>query len=569
MLPSRSCLIIDIMQIQAASPDKNIFPLLRLLAITAVIEIACRLTSVISNNRRWYGYTNVRMHMITESKSKALSMNYQMLERPEILNMHEKALQSTGGDMEGVQGLMLSIDDFGIQIVTMVITVSSVIILDWRIILILSAISVIQFLFFQYTVKKDRRELWNTMAPTWRKISYMERTTQDFDYAKDIRLFGMRNWLSDKQHDILMDKQRKMLRSRDLWIYNSEFAHIMSMLSTAAIYGILFMNVIDKNMSIGNFTLYLGLCTTFTSCLTEFLNAIGDCKKRSLQVDDFRSFMQLDNGDKGDFLPIPESDSYTFEFRNVSFKYSGADDYALKNLNLILHAGEKLAVVGQNGAGKTTFIKLLLRLYEVCEGEILLNGININRFRRDEYYKLFSPVFQNVEVFAFPVSENVSMKRPKDTDKKRSEECLIKAGLKEKIESLANGVDTPLLKVIDDDGVDFSGGERQKLALARSLYKNAPVIVLDEPTAALDALAEYNLYKSFNEIIGNKSAVYISHRLSSTRFCDVIAMFKSGEMVEYGTHEELLNKKGAYAEMFEVQAQYYKDRKERTDVEAV
>ena len=195
----------------------------------------------------------------------------------------------------------------------------------------------------------------------------------------------------------------------------------------------------------------------------------------------------------------------------------------------------------------------------MTEGEILLNGTNINRFRRKEYFTLFAPAFQNVEIFAFPISENVSMKRPEETDCELAEKYLEQAGLADKLAELKDGVHTELLKVLHDDGVDLSGGEKQKLALARALYKDAPIIVLDEPTAALDALAEYRLYKSFDEMIGKKSAVYISHRLSSTRFCDNIAMFVAGKLVEYGTHEALLAKKGAYAEMFEIQAQYYKD----------
>ena len=332
------------------------------------------------------------------------------------------------------------------------------------------------------------------------------------------------------------------------------------MISQACVYTILIFSVIDRNMSIGNFTLYLGLSTTFSSALTQFLNSMGSFKERSMQVDDFRSFMDLKTDDETDCIPVPKAEKYTFEFKDVSFQYEGAEDYALKHLTLTLEAGQKLAVVGLNGAGKTTFIKLLLRLYDVTEGMILLNGTDVRKFKRSEYYKLFSPVFQNVEIFAFPMAENVSMKRPDDTDKALSEACLIQAGMQEKLDSLSEGVDTQLLKVLHDNGIDLSGGEKQKLALARALYKNAPVIVLDEPTAALDALAEYNLYKNFNEMIGNKSAVYISHRLSSTRFCDNIAMFKAGEMVEYGTHDELLKADGAYAEMFEIQAQYYKDK---------
>ena len=214
-------------------------------------------------------------------------------------------------------------------------------------------------------------------------------------------------------------------------------------------------------------------------------------------------------------------------------------------------------MVGLNGAGKTTFIKLLLRLYDVTSGEITVNGININRFRRKDYYRLFAPVFQNVELFAFPLAENVSMKEPENTDREKALQCLVQAGMQEKLASFEKGIDTEILKVLYEDGVDLSGGEKQKLALARALYKDSPIIVLDEPTAALDALAEYELYRNFDKMMEGKTAVYISHRLSSTRFCDKIAMFVDGRIVEYGTHEELLAKRGAYANMFEVQAQYY------------
>lgn len=552
--------VIDIVQMQAKSPDKDIAPLIKLLIFTVLMELVVMLLNTITNNKRWYYFIYVRMKIINERVEKALSLNYQMLEQPQILDLHQKALQATSRNAAGVEGLMHSVYGMGVQIMLMLVTVSAVIALDFRMLLILSGISFVQYMFFRHTVKKDRKEVWDKLAPTWRKIDYMTRTAQDFDYAKDIRLFHMKKWLSDKQHTVFMEKQEKILYSRNLWIYNSGFSHTMSMFSTAIIYGILIFSVIDRNMSIGNFTLYLGLSTTFTSALTVFFNSLGSFKDFSMEVDNFRSFMDLKDEEGEDLLSVPNTDKYTFTFKNVSFKYQGAENCALKNLNLTLEAGKKLAVVGLNGAGKTTFIKLLLRLYDVTEGEILLNGINIQRFKREEYYKLFAPVFQNVEIFSFPLSENISMKRPEDTDRELARECLLKAGMKEKLQKLPKGIDTQLLKVLYDDGVDFSEGEKQKLALARALYKNAPVIVLDEPTAALDALAEYHLYQSFNDIIENKTAVYISHRLSSTRFCDRIAMFKEGEIVEYGTHDELLKKKGAYAEMFEIQARYYKDK---------
>ncbi len=554
--------VIDIIETQALTPEKDIHPLIRLLVWVGLIQLVlCSLNSF-GSNRFWYLTIDTRFRVITERIRKTLKMNYQSLESPKMLDMLQKAMNSCNGNNNGFEGMIHNIRNLMTSLLTIAVAVTGVMVLDWRLVIALIVISILQFLFFKHIIKRDKKEVWDLLAPLWRKIDYMEQTTQDFGCAKDIRLFGMKNWLSGKQHTILHEKEKKIFHSKNLWIKNIVVSQSLLMIASALIYGVLIYAVLGSDMSIGNFTLFMGLAETFTYTLADFLNKVGDVKKCSLQIDDLRTFLDYDEGANGDFLPLPDTDKYTFQFKNVSFKYEGAEDYALKNLNLTLEAGKRLAVVGLNGAGKTTFIKLLLRLYDVTEGEILLNGVNVKRYNRTEYYTLFAPVFQNVEVFAFPIAENISMKSPDETDTPLSESCARKAGLSDKLDSLTDGINTELLKVLRDDGVDLSGGEKQKLALARALYKNAPIIVLDEPTAALDPLAEYNLYKSFDEIISNKSAVYISHRLSSTRFCDGIAMFKAGEMVEYGTHEELLSKGGDYAEMFEIQAQYYKDKEE-------
>ncbi|MBD5531831.1 MAG: ABC transporter ATP-binding protein [Lachnospiraceae bacterium] len=581
--------VIDIVQVQSSNVQKDLAPLIHILLIACSVELVIMLMNAITGNRCWYYMIYTRMKVITERVKKALSMNYQMFEEPDVLDMEQKAQQATGGNVNGVEGMMHNIYDLGINAVVLLITLTTVVVLDWRMLIVLGVVGLLQHLFFLYTVKKDRREVWDKLAPTWRKIDYMQQSVQNFDYAKDIRLFSMKDWLSEKQHEVLMEKQDKMLYSRTLWIYNSAFAHGLSVISTAVIYAVMIFAVVDKNLSIGNFTLYLGLAMNFTSAMTNALNTLGTIKKNSHDVSYFRSFIDMQTEERPgesfsaltekkeeesddiikksnenpdlphEFLPIPKTDSYTFTFRNVCFRYAGARQDALHNLNITFSAGERLAVVGLNGAGKTTFVKLLCRLYDPTEGEILLNGVDIRLFKRNEYYRLFAPVFQNVELFAFPMAENVSMLTPDQTDRDKSRECLIQSGLGDKLAELKDGVDTELLKIIYEDGIDLSGGEKQKLALARALYKNAPIMVLDEPTAALDALAEYNLYCNFDKIIGNKSAVYISHRLSSTRFCHHIAMFENGEMVEYGTHEELLHKDGAYAEMFRIQSQYYKE----------
>lgn len=246
----------------------------------------------------------------------------------------------------------------------------------------------------------------------------------------------------------------------------------------------------------------------------------------------------------------------SIEFRNVSFKYPESETYALKNFSIKLENGEKLAVVGRNGSGKTTFIKLLCRLYDPQEGEILLNGVNIREYDDAAYRQLFSVVFQDFSMFSFPLAQNVSVA---DTyEEARVWACLEEAGIADDVRGMEQQLDTYLYKDVEETGVEISGGEAQKLALARALYKNAPFIVLDEPTAALDPIAEYEIYSKFNRLVGDKTAIYISHRLSSCRFCKHIAVFQQGELVQLGTHEELIrDPSSAYYELWNAQAQYY------------
>ena len=284
-------------------------------------------------------------------------------------------------------------------------------------------------------------------------------------------------------------------------------------------------------------------------------------------INDYRNFLnweesgQIKYERENDFKRI-QVDKYSFEFDNVSFKYPGQDIYALKNINLKISSGEKLAIVGANGAGKTTLIKLIMKLYEPTQGRILLNGVDIKEYNREEYFKLFSPVFQNVECFAMPIYQNISFEEEKNTDMNKVRRVLEQSGLKSKIDCYNRDLYSNLLKIFDKEGIDLSGGEKQRLAMARAMYKGGQVIILDEPTAALDAIAEDKMYREFDKMIKGKTAIFISHRLGSTRFCDKIAMFDGGEIVEEGTHEELIAKNGKYAYMYELQSQYYKDKKE-------
>ncbi len=246
---------------------------------------------------------------------------------------------------------------------------------------------------------------------------------------------------------------------------------------------------------------------------------------------------------------------YEVEFRNVSFRYPGQAEYAIRNLSLKLRIGEKMAIVGMNGSGKTTMIKLLCRLYDPEEGQILLNGVDIRKFRQDEYIRLFSVVFQDFRLLSMPLGQNVAAST--EVDRERAMECLKQAGLEKRVQE-GIGLDTILYQDTADDGVEISGGEAQKIAIARALYKDAPFLLLDEPTASLDPLSEYEIYSGFESMTGGKTAIYISHRLSSCRFCNDIVVFHEGRLVQRGSHEELLgDEAGKYHELWHAQAQYY------------
>ena len=552
-------LVIDMITRQAGAENADITPLLWLVAGTTAVEFAMMWLNTLSAKKLRIGFLVTRNGLVRERIAKTMTLQYEQLEDPDMLDRLQKAKRAVEGEWTGVGALMSNMWSTAVQLAAVAAAVGIIFTLNGWLVLIIAVLSFVQFLYFDYIRKKDKEVMWDAMAPHWRKMYYMQDVSADFAYAKDIRLYGMKKWLLEKFRGINNIELQHWIQSRKYWAMNTWFSQGVSLVRSAVIYGWLIYDMLFSGMSIGDFTLYTGSAITFSMYISQFLQSLGGMREHSAKTDDFRSYMDIQNPDdiQKKHTPVPKADGYTFEFRNVSFKYKGQETYALKNLNLTFAAGQRLAVVGLNGAGKTTFIKLLLRLYDVTEGQILCNGIDIREFGRNEYFKLFSPAFQEVEVFAFPLCENVSMQLTEDTDKRKAEEYLRAAGMGEKLDKLPKGIDTQMLKVLYEDGVDLSGGEKQKMALARALYKNAPVVVLDEPTAALDALAEYRLYQSFDGMIGDRSAVYISHRLSSTRFCDTIAMFKGGEMVEYGTHDELLKKDGAYAEMFRVQAQYY------------
>ena len=414
-----------------------------------------------------------------------------------------------------------------------------------------------------YFTSLDKKKFSDAMSPTWRKMTYLESTSKNFDFAKDIRLFNMSKVFRKQFDDVNNTYADLDIKHHNRMVLFGVSVESVLLIQKVLMYAWLVYNVISGNYQISDFVLYVGLVSTFHDSVGYVNWIYSSIRGNCLMINDYRNFVDQQEDketadETGGHITEINLEQFEFRFENVSFKYPGHDNYVLKNVNLTIRDGTKLAVVGVNGAGKTTFIKLMMKLYEPSEGRILLNGVDIKEYNREEYFKLFSPVFQNVECFAIPIFQNISFAKEEDTDMDKVNAVLEQSGLKAKIDSYEKGVYTNLLKIFDKEGIDLSGGERQRLAMARALYRRRNVIVLDEPTAALDALAEDQMYQEFNEMVEGKTSIFISHRLSSTRFCDRIALFEDGQVIEEGTHEQLILKAGKYARMYQVQAQYYR-----------
>ena len=339
------------------------------------------------------------------------------------------------------------------------------------------------------------------------------------------------------------------------------FSSAVATLTTGFVYLFTCLKAIGGAFGVGSITQYVGAVTALSGDFNQLLQTYAIMKANTEHMEKNFEYLDIPNAMyQGSLTTEKRADrQYEVEFRDVSFKYPGSDLWALRHVNMKFKVGKRLAIVGENGSGKTTFIKLLCRLYDPQEGQILLNGIDIRKYRYDDYMNIFSVVFQDFQLICQPLGANVAGSMEYDRD--RVHKALIDAGFGDRLATMEKGIDTMLYKDLSDDGVDVSGGEAQKIAIARALYKDAPFIILDEPTAALDPIAEAEIYSKFNDIAGDKTAIYISHRLSSCKFCDEIAVFHDGGVIQRGTHTELVaDENGKYYELWNAQAQYYTEK---------
>ena len=493
-------------------------------------------------------------HFSEELSRRVMDLDFQLTEDKKALDQIEAARTGMSWYSGGVHGISQSF--FGI--VTDLITILGVVVLialHAPLLFVLLAVLMLITAVINSRNNKIEAEEYAGLSKFNRIFSYLGWEIVDFRYGKDIRLYSAQDMLVGKW-EFYTDgtlKRWENKANRQLPLTLSVTA--VNIIRTLTIYFYLGVRVILGKITIGIFSQMCEAGNTLNNSVGNLIWRVQDIIKKTNYAYEYIVLMRypvaIEKGKRH-----VEDKPHTIEFKNVDFTYPNTEVQVLKNVSLTLSAGEHLSVVGLNGAGKTTFVKLLCRLYDPTAGEILLDGVNISEYDYKEYMQLFSPVFQDFKLFAFSMKENIVL--GDDVEKEAVLPLVGQVGLEEKVSSLEKGLDTMLFKFYEEDGIEPSGGEQQKLAIARALYKKAPVVILDEPTAALDPVAEYDIYRQFEELVGGKTAVYISHRLSSCKFCDRIAVFSDGRVAEYGTHDELLKLGGIYAEMFAAQAQYYR-----------
>jgi ATP-binding cassette subfamily C protein len=495
------------------------------------------------------------MEILFEVQHKIFSMPYKHLENPDILNKKESTIQALVGFDTGIQYIL---DKIFILASTTIAFIGYVTIVSTLSVYILAylLLSVVVFYYFSLKISKyesaKQLEIWGND----RESNYYKSLMNDFSYGKDIRIYNLNEWILNKVRQV-MGKSISLTKDiRQRYFRFSILEFVLAMIRDGLVYGYLVYLVINNSIQIGDFLMYFATVAGFAQLLNTIIVSVTGIKAQGIHISNVRDFLELvEEDDQGELTVKPP---YNIRFENVCFKYPNTDRLILDKLSITIKHGEKLAIVGENGSGKTTFIKLLTRLYEPTEGAIFINDVNIKHIPKRECYKMFSVIFQDYKILAFSAAENITLE-DKTSDPNKLTDSMKKAQVFDKVSSLPKKEDTAMLKNIDDEGVELSQGEKQKIALARALYKDGGIILLDEPTASLSPIAEEQIYRNFNDMTLDKTTVFISHRLASTRFCDKIAFFEKGKVVEYGTHDELMSNKKSYANMYNIQSQYYRE----------
>lgn len=528
-------------------------------AFALVLMLLSGLRSYVDTNAL-FGRIAVRSQGIYLSISrKYAETSYPNLLNTDFLALGEKASAACAGNSESSEAIWTTLTDLMTSCIGFIVYLALLTNLNLWLAALVAATTAVSYFASKrinewgYLHRSEELELT-------KKIEYANKTATSREFAKDIRMFGLRGWLEDLWGSTMRLYSAFCAKRERKYIWANIIDIVLTFLRNGIAYAFLIGITVKNGLPASQFLLYFAALSGFAQWVVEILDKLSVMHKQSLDISTIREFLDWDepfdlNG--GERIAFEPNKQYEIRLDDVSFRYPKADKDTLSHINLTVHPGEKLAIVGLNGAGKTTLVKLVCGFLDPTEGRILLNGEDIRKFNRNDYYALFSAVFQEFSVLDATVKENVAQ-CVDGIDETRVWQCIDKAGLTEKIQSLPKGIETHLGRRVFKDGVEFSGGQTQRLMLARALYKNAPILVLDEPTAALDPIAENDIYQKYNDMTHGRTSFFISHRLASTRFCDRIIFVDGGKIAEEGTHDELLKNGGGYAYLFEVQSKYYR-----------
>jgi ABC-type bacteriocin/lantibiotic exporter with double-glycine peptidase domain len=492
---------------------------------------------------------------LTENLAKA---DYEKIESKSFLDLKEKAPKVLYGNG---QGFAVVFENF-VSIIGNIFVFAGILgilsMLDFRLIILFVVLIGVNA-WIEQKSKQKFVALDIEKAPIERKTNYFISLIESFQYGKEIRLYNLTEWLMDKVKKQLTESNNFYEQQLQEVNKAENFNSFTTLLREAITFAFLIFQVMSKKITIGNFTMYVAAVSNFSAALRDVLDSITNIRQFEGYFDSLEEYLMIprkmyeSSGDK-----IPQGD-YRIEFKNVTFRYPNQTKDVLTNISFTIKQGEKLAIVGENGAGKTTLVKLICRLYDPTEGNILLNDIDIRKFSYEDYMKIIATVFQDFKLFSFELKENIAFNQSDIVSDAEIITLLEQNGFGEKLNNLDRGIHTPIFRDFYEDGFEPSGGEAQKIALARADFKGSPIIILDEPTAAMDPKSEFELYQRFNTLVEGKAAIFITHRLASTRFCDNIILLKKGTIVELGNHKSLLEKSGEYATLYNMQAQFYNE----------
>jgi len=508
------------------------------------------LNSTISTN-----LMNNKIRYLVEMFKKKMDADYQNIESMDGQIKFEKGFRALINDSTGVSAMLMTIGDLLAAILGFFIYSGVISTLNSLLVLILLTTSVIHYFVLRFAALYDHRNRDN-WAPLDKKLYYLLEKMADYSYGKDVRLYSMRKWLINMLNSVMKKRAEWVVKVAKINYLTSVSDAFAVVIRDGAAYLFLFYAILNNKINIADFVLYFGAISGFSAFISRIIQGMSTLNRTSLDISTIREFLEmpdLPSGSKVISQDDLKNNSVSIEFRDVSFRYTEDSPYILQNLSFKIKSKEKIALVGANGAGKTTLVKLLCGFYQPTSGLILINGIPLSEINRNHLYTYFASVFQDLFVLPMTAAQNIALTHNSAIDRERVRHCLTQAGLSERLPD----IDAPLTKMLEANGIELSGGETQKLLLARAIYKDAPMLVLDEPTAALDPIAESQLYFKYNELVHNKTSLFISHRLASTRFCDNVLFLDNGHITESGTHEALLRQNGKYAEIFKVQSHYY------------